>query len=277
MIISADSYSLPQVKVYARFLLDNCLHELAEENLRLARKYKIPLLELFKHLSEEELFTLVKNSLQQFLHEVVEDEAMKRAYASIEQWKKNELPGVPREQVKGADLVLSYSIRKELLYTFLPRYTQESKMAVAIALELEDFYIHVQQFAFNTLLDIQQSELLTANEELKAHQEELQTLNEELRESQEEYEVVNEELIGQIYARRDIEDALKKSEAKFRLMAENASDVISTNTPDGYFTYVSPSCTQVLGYLPEELTGQNAYDFIHPDDQPLVKKTMRCY
>jgi PAS domain S-box-containing protein len=271
MSISIDSYSLPHVKVYARFLLDHYLHELTAENLKLAQTYKLPLLQLFSHLSEEELYTLTKNSLQKFLHEVLEDQVLQRSYESIEQWKKNQLPGISREKVTGADLVLTYSIRKKLLYAFLERYTQDCSLIIAIAQELEDFYLNVQQFAFDTFLHIQQNELITVNEELKAHQEELQTLNEELKESQEEYEVVNEELIEQIYLRRDIEDALKQSEAKFRLMTENASDVISTHTPDGYYSYVSPSCEAATGYLPKELTGKLPDEFIHPDDLSLVQ------
>jgi PAS domain S-box-containing protein len=203
---------------------------------------------------------------------VLADQALQQTYASIEQWKNNQVPNVPREQVKGADIVFVYSIRKKLLYSFLTRYTQDGSLIVAIAQELEDFYMNVQQFAFDTFLGIQQDELMMANEELKAHQEELQTLNEELKESQEEYEAVNEELIEQIYLRRDIEDALRQSEAKFRLMAENSSDIISTHTPDGKYIYVSPSCTRMLGYTPAELLGQNPYDLIHPDDQPLVRK-----
>jgi PAS domain-containing protein len=248
MSISTDSYSLTHVKVYARFLLDHHLDELTEKNLQLAKTYDLPILRLFNHLTEEELYTLIKNSLLKFLNDVLADQALQQTYASIEQWKNNQVPNVPREQVKGADIVFVYSIRKKLLYSFLTRYTQDGSLIVAIAQELEDFYMNVQQFAFDTFLGIQQDELMMANEELKAHQEELQTLNEELKESQEEYEAVNEELIEQIYLRRDIEDALRQSEAKFRLMAENSSDIISTHTPDGKYIYVSPSCTRVLGY-----------------------------
>lgn len=273
MRVFPESYPLPHVKVYARFLLDNYLHEMAEENLRLAKKDNLPLLELFGHLTDEALYALTKEGLQQFLQGLLEDQAWQRAQESIDQWQKNELPGISRQQVKGADLVISYSIQKKLLYTFLSRYTQDCTLIVTIAQELEDFYSLVQQLAFNTFIDIQQNELLTANEELKAHQEELQALNEELKESQEKYEAVNGELIEQIYLRRDIEDALRQSEAKFRLMAENALDIISTHSPDGYYTYISPSCEPVLGYLPNEMAGKLPYEFIHPDDIPFVQKS----
>lgn len=59
---------------------------------------------------------------------------------------------------------------------------------------------------------------------------------------------------------------LAASEARYRLMAENASDIIATYGLDGIFTYVSPAVEQALGYRPEELVGQSVNRIIHPDD-----------
>lgn len=48
---------------------------------------------------------------------------------------------------------------------------------------------------------------------------------------------------------------LEAQEAKFRLLAENASDVIWTADLQGTITYISPVVTQQRGYRPEELVG----------------------
>lgn len=56
------------------------------------------------------------------------------------------------------------------------------------------------------------------------------------------------------------------------LLAENASDVISTHDLDGSYKFVSPSCRVLAGYEPEELVGHDAYELIHPDDVPVVQR-----
>jgi PAS domain-containing protein len=52
----------------------------------------------------------------------------------------------------------------------------------------------------------------------------------------------------------------------FKLMTDNASDLISTHHMDGRFKYLSPSSIKLLGYEPHELIGLNPYAFpaIHP-------------
>ena len=72
--------------------------------------------------------------------------------------------------------------------------------------------------------------------------------------------------------RKESEEALAKSEKKFRGVAERSSDLIILTGLDGKAFYVSPSVTTILGWQPEEITGKKPEDFIHPDDLFLVEK-----
>ena len=93
------------------------------------------------------------------------------------------------------------------------------------------------------------------------------------------YPVTNEagEILGaclsveNITERKLAEITLRESEELYRLMADNISDMMSTHDLQGVYTYVSPSCEQLLGYKPEELLGRTAYDLFHPDDLPTIE------
>ena len=60
--------------------------------------------------------------------------------------------------------------------------------------------------------------------------------------------------------------ALAESEHQYRLLAENATDVVYSIDPSGECNWVSPSVTEVLGWQPEEFVGRHVIEFMHPDD-----------
>jgi PAS domain-containing protein len=61
--------------------------------------------------------------------------------------------------------------------------------------------------------------------------------------------------------------ALRESEERYQLIADNAVDLISLIDQAGRFVYASPSYQLVLDYSPAMLNGRPALDYVHPDEQ----------
>ena len=70
------------------------------------------------------------------------------------------------------------------------------------------------------------------------------------------------ERLGRIIERKQVEEALKESEEKFRTFMETASDLMHMADKDGNITYVNESMTRTLGYSKEEMIGKHVTQFL---------------
>lgn len=61
---------------------------------------------------------------------------------------------------------------------------------------------------------------------------------------------------------------------RYRLLAEQSTDMISRHKPTPEWTYIdaSPAVERVTGYTPEEIIGQAGYDHFHPEDADNLSK-----
>ncbi len=80
-----------------------------------------------------------------------------------------------------------------------------------------------------------------------------------------------------ITEQRNAEQKIQLSEEKFRMLAENANDVIWTMDENGRFLYVSPSVFKLRGYTPEEVLSQNMSEIFSADSMFRVRSAMNAF
>ena len=68
----------------------------------------------------------------------------------------------------------------------------------------------------------------------------------------------------------------EQRETEFRILAENATDLVIRVGEDGRLAWVSPSVFQTLGWDPDEVMGREPAEFLHPNDaQEIVERVTR--
>jgi diguanylate cyclase (GGDEF)-like protein/PAS domain S-box-containing protein len=68
---------------------------------------------------------------------------------------------------------------------------------------------------------------------------------------------------------------IAQSREHYRLLAENASEMVFRSGDDGRIQWASPSVSRVLGWPPEHFVGRRMTELIHPDDLPRLLHAMR--
>lgn len=74
-----------------------------------------------------------------------------------------------------------------------------------------------------------------------------------------------------VTAQYEAEQALAESQEMYRLLAENASDVVWRTDLGAVVEWVSPSVTAVLGWSQADMIGTRILDHVHPDDLDRVR------
>jgi PAS domain S-box-containing protein len=88
-------------------------------------------------------------------------------------------------------------------------------------------------------------------------------------------EKTNRELQEEIKVRKQIEEAMRKSEVKYRLLADHTIDCIWRMDLDYTFTYINPSVLPTFGYTPGEWTGTSLAGHCTPEAFAFIKEEIR--
>jgi PAS domain S-box-containing protein len=73
------------------------------------------------------------------------------------------------------------------------------------------------------------------------------------------------ELSNEVERRREAEESLRRSQASFKQIVEQAGDLIYQNDDRGLFTFCNPTTCKILKYSNSEILGKHYLDVIRPD------------
>lgn len=76
-----------------------------------------------------------------------------------------------------------------------------------------------------------------------------------------------------ISERTEQEHELERLMERYQAFIEHASDMISVVDASGRIRYSSPATRDILGYAQSDLTGEIAFEYMHPDDRERVRTT----
>jgi two-component system, cell cycle sensor histidine kinase and response regulator CckA len=86
-------------------------------------------------------------------------------------------------------------------------------------------------------------------------------------------------VVRDVTRRKKAEEENRKSEARYRLVTERTSDLISITTfsSEPHYVYINPAHEVILGYKPEHLIGKCPFEFIHPEDSERLMPLLSSY
>jgi hypothetical protein len=129
----------PLLQKYARFLTDHCLDEFTRLALQRAQEVQLPLLQLFHHLSEQQLFAYSLASNQALLKSLIDGVAEEAHLNTLQRWKTNQVLDVPSQSVDARDVAFTFHTRKHAFYQLLVRYTQDLEIYQNLVGEIDFF------------------------------------------------------------------------------------------------------------------------------------------
>ena len=84
-------------------------------------------------------------------------------------------------------------------------------------------------------------------------------------------------LLTDVTRMKQTEAQLRESEFRYRMLADNSSDMVFLVQSDGRRIYASQACRKILGWTPEEMLLLTTKDVVHPDEIELLYARLAEY
>ncbi|HEX8334061.1 MAG TPA: PAS domain S-box protein [Segetibacter sp.] len=161
---------MSKLKEFAAFVKEERLEEFLSSDLKMIQSFNVPLLQFFKHLSEQELRDQTRQGLVVFLNGLIDGNAIEIVEQNLRAWEEDKLPGIPKTAVSVADILLIYAAQKISLITLIPFFTRDAGVSVSLVLDLELYYKEVREMSLAIIQKIQdenKQKLLESEERYK--------------------------------------------------------------------------------------------------------------
>ncbi|MFA6216378.1 MAG: PAS domain S-box protein [Candidatus Omnitrophota bacterium] len=150
------------------------------------------------------------------------------------------------------------------------KIVRQDKQSIYVLISSTIIYYGGRRMFLSVYRDI--TERRKAQEALcKAHDE----LEERVRERTQELAQINEELKFEITIRYQAQNRLQESESRYRLLAENVTDVVMLADLDFHWLYISPSVVNLMGYSVQEAMQKPVKELLSADSYELFKKSFK--
>jgi PAS domain S-box-containing protein len=137
---------------YARFLLKNKLNQLAERQYLMVKESNLFFYRYVEStVPEKELLETGLQSIKRFLQSLADNQVDEFIDETIKTWHANQIPFISKGQISPADIARLSSIRRRLFLEWLPDYSQDPGICMAVMMELDALLVELDSVILDDL------------------------------------------------------------------------------------------------------------------------------
>ena len=168
--LSTDFQYLPD---YAAYLLRQEFNNFVDGLLRLYREADVPLFRFFKNVAEDEISSIVAVANREMLTLLASNQVRQYIDQTLDNWLKNQLPVITREQVHSHDITLVNFARAKAFRYFIPNYTDEMSIFRQLIDEIDRFFLILNSDLFAAYIQLQNAKIKSINAALEKREKQL--------------------------------------------------------------------------------------------------------
>jgi len=159
-------YHFMHLPDFARKLHAEWLAEFSALQIQLSQELQLPLLRHLRHLSDEQLQQLTQASAAELLQHLADQKAQAYIESSIRRWLANELRYMEYADVLVEDITVLNHVRAQALQHFIPRYTSDLAVAVALAREIDRLLMGYSTSSLTTFIGLLREQIMRQQAQL---------------------------------------------------------------------------------------------------------------